>query len=65
MFNTPILFIIFNRFDTTKQVFSVIRKVKPSHLFVAADGPRQTIEGEFDYIKNKYITPILIMANSP
>jgi hypothetical protein len=46
MFNTPILFIIFNRLDTTKQVFSAIRQIKPSRLFIAADGPRQTVAGE-------------------
>jgi hypothetical protein len=46
MFNTPVLFIVFNRLDTTKQVFSAIRQVKPSHLFIAADGPRSTVVDE-------------------
>lgn len=46
MFNTPILFLIFNRPDTTKLVFEQIRKVKPKYLYVAADGPRDDIEGE-------------------
>ncbi len=40
MYETPILFIIFNRLETTRQVFEEIRKVKPKFLFVAADGPR-------------------------
>ena len=40
MFNTPILFLIFNRPDLTKQVFDKIREIKPLHLFIAADGPR-------------------------
>jgi hypothetical protein len=39
-FNTPILFLIFNRPETTQKVFDAIRSVKPKHLFVAADGPR-------------------------
>ena len=39
-FSTPVLFLIFNRPDTTKQVFSAIKKVKPPRLYVAADGPR-------------------------
>ena len=39
-FNTPILFIIFNRPETTKKVFEIIRQIKPSKLFIAADGPR-------------------------
>ncbi len=40
MFNTPILFLIFNRPDTTIQVFEQIRKIQPRQLFIAADGPR-------------------------
>ena len=39
-FNTPVLFIIFNRPDTTQQVFKAIRQVRPKYLYVAADGPR-------------------------
>jgi hypothetical protein len=38
---TPILFIIFNRPDTTKLVFEQIRKARPKKLFIAADGPRE------------------------
>lgn len=40
MYSTPILLIIFNRPETTRQVFEVIREQKPKYLFVAADGPR-------------------------
>jgi hypothetical protein len=40
MLNTPVLLLIFNRPDTTRQVFEAIRKVKPRQLFIAADGPR-------------------------
>jgi len=39
-FSTPVLFLIFNRPETTQQVFSAIRKAKPPRLYVAADGPR-------------------------
>lgn len=45
-FSTPILFMIFNRPDTTQLVFNEIRKVKPTHLFIAADGPRPNKAGE-------------------
>ena len=38
---TPVLFIIFNRPDTTPRVLDAIRLVAPKHLFVAADGPRE------------------------
>lgn len=40
VFETPILFLIFNRPDTTQEVFNKIREIKPRKLFVAADGPR-------------------------
>ena len=46
MFNTPILFLVFNRPDTTKRVFEQIRKIKPSYFYVAADGPRGNKPGE-------------------
>ena len=39
-FSTPILFLVFNRPDTTQRVFDAIKQVKPGRLFVAADGPR-------------------------
>jgi hypothetical protein len=38
---TPVVFIIFNRPDTTKKVFERIREAKPTKLFVIADGPRK------------------------
>ena len=38
---TPILFIIFNRPETTERVFTKIREIKPRYLFIAADGPRK------------------------
>lgn len=38
--NTPILFIVFNREDTTAKVFDAIRLARPTRLYVVADGPR-------------------------
>ena len=43
---TAVLFMVFNRPDTTKQVFEAIRKAKPPKLYVAADGPRADKTGE-------------------
>jgi hypothetical protein len=43
---TPIVLIIFNRPNTTKQVFEAIRQAKPSQLFVIADGARREHLGE-------------------
>ena len=42
----PVLFIIFNRPDTTARVFDQIRKAAPPKLYVAADGPRTGVPGE-------------------
>ena len=44
--NTPILFIVFNRFSTAAKVFAAIRKAKPAKLYIAADGPRPNIKSE-------------------
>jgi len=43
---TPVLFIIFNRQETTKKVFEAIKVAKPEKLFIAADGPRKNIANE-------------------
>jgi len=40
-FKTPVLFIIFNKPETTERVFEAIRAMKPKHLFIAADGLRK------------------------
>jgi hypothetical protein len=37
----PVLFVIFNRPDTTARVMEEIRKARASRLYVAADGPRE------------------------
>ncbi len=50
-FETAILFLIFNRPDTTRAVFDQIKKVKPKQLFVAADGPRKSVAGEKERCK--------------
>lgn len=44
---SPILLILFNRPYTTKQVFEAIRSVRPSKLYIAADGPRNEIQSDF------------------
>ena len=46
MFQTPILFLIFNRPDTTERVFESIRSIKPAKLYIAADGDRKDKIGE-------------------
>ena len=49
--NTAVLFLVFNRPDTTKQVFEAIRKAKPPRLYVAADGPRADKTGEAEKVE--------------
>lgn len=46
MLKTPVLFIVFNRLDTAKEVFAAIRAARPETLFIAADGPRAGRAGE-------------------
>jgi len=50
-FTTPVLFMIFNRPDTTRKVLEAIRKVKPTKLYIAADGPREHIREDVDKCK--------------
>ncbi len=45
-----ILFLVFNRPDSTEKVFQMIRKVKPPRLYVAADGARIGKKGEEEKI---------------
>jgi hypothetical protein len=45
-FATPILLMVFNRPETTALVFQRIKSMRPTYLFVAADGPRPGVAGE-------------------
>lgn len=47
---TAVLFLVFNRPDTTAQVFEAIRQAKPPRLYVAADGPRKGRAGEAERV---------------
>jgi len=49
---SPVAFIIFNRVDTARKVFNVLREVKPPKLFIIADGPRANKTGEDIACKN-------------
>lgn len=40
-FDVPILFLVFNRPEKTRKVFTVLQKLKPQKLYVAADAPRK------------------------
>lgn len=49
-FGTPILFLVFNRPDTTHRVFEVIRNARPERLYLAADGARTSRKGETERV---------------
>lgn len=42
-FDTPILFLVFNRPSTTSKVFEQIRAMKPRYLYISGDGPRKNV----------------------
>jgi hypothetical protein len=39
-FDIPILIIIFNRPEATKKILNAVKAIKPSCIYIAADGPR-------------------------
>lgn len=47
---TPVVFIIFNRPESTERVFAEIAKARPSKLLVLGDGPRAGREGEVEKV---------------
>ena len=50
--NKPVLFIVFNRFDTAQKVFEQIRIAKPPRLYIASDGARENVENEKAIVEN-------------
>ena len=48
---TAILFLVFNRPEPTRRVFSEIRRAEPQRLYIAADGPRPDRDGETDKVE--------------
>ena len=49
-FSTAILLVIFNRPNTTSQVFETIKRIKPKRLYVAGDGPRDNVKNDFEKV---------------
>lgn len=48
---TPVTLIIFKRKDTTKKVIDILRKVKPSKLYIVADAARNNRDDEEEKVK--------------
>lgn len=49
--NKAILFMTFNRLDTSEQVFEQIKIAKPPRLYLASDGARKQVEGESEKVE--------------
>lgn len=49
--NTAVLFLIYKRPDTTRQVFEAIRQAKPPRLYVVGDGPKADVLGEAENVR--------------
>lgn len=45
-----VLFLIFNRLDTTRRVLAEIRKARPPRFYIACDGARKNREGEAEVV---------------
>lgn len=48
MKKVPILFLIFKRKEQALMAFEPIRRYRPERLYIAADGPRESVDGEKD-----------------
>jgi hypothetical protein len=60
---TPVLFLVFNRPAETELVFESIRRYAPTHLYIAADGPRPG--NTIDEINCKKVKEIIGSINWP
>ena len=47
----PVLFLVFNRLNVTKQVFAAIATAKPPRIYIACDGARVNKPGEDKLVK--------------
>ncbi len=54
-FETPILYVVFNRPAVVRKTFSLIATQKPKKIFIAADGPRTKKEKKKTDAVRKYI----------
>lgn len=55
--HTAVAFCVFNRIETTRKVFEVIREAKPPRLYIIADAARKSVSGEKEKVDavKKYI----------
>lgn len=51
MFDTPILLIIFNRPDKVRRLIDSLRAIKPTKIYISADGPRDSVPADTELCK--------------
>lgn len=51
-FNIPVLFVVFNRLETSMKSFEAIRQIKPEKLYIACDGARPSKIGEIKVVED-------------
>jgi hypothetical protein len=57
-FKSPILIIIFNRSKYLKKISTILNKIKPLKIYIAADGPRKNVK--YDLLKCKIARKTLL-----
>lgn len=69
-YKIPIGFFVFNRLDTTLEVFEEIRKAKPEKLYLISDGPRDNKPGEKEkvdqvrsFVESRIDWPCMVTKN--
>ncbi len=63
VFSCPILFITYNKPDTTKKVFEKILSINPEHLIISSDGPSNDSENKIISNLRKYFDDRTINKN--
>lgn len=59
MFDVPILFLTYNKVDTTKKVFNNILKINPKNLIISSDGGKNSLENKDILELRKYFDTTL------
>ena len=59
MFDVPILFLTYNKVDTTKKVLNAILKINPKNLIISSDGGKNSLENKEIVELRKYFDKTL------
>ena len=64
-FDIPILFITYNKFDTTINVLNKIKILNPSKLIIASDGPKNSEDNKIITNLRHHLKKSLNISTSP